>query len=186
MPIQIRKPIVLLLGSLLVKDLSTCISTCKAGLPFLPSMLVSKKTCKSGFIVTIMIEVADCKCNRFALSSPKGDRLQASADDNNLSDHSAHLKAGNADERDETVKHMKFCDRQLDALDRKARSLSIKTNWTYWHLAKAYEAFCVISTLPTTSLVHPQRESTPPTIDLDNIMRPYHAFRYVETNAALR
>jgi len=29
--------------ALLVKDLSTCISTCKAGVPFLPSMLVSEK-----------------------------------------------------------------------------------------------------------------------------------------------
>ena len=45
LPIHIRKPIGLLLGSLLVKDLSTCISTWKAAVPFLPSMLVSKQTC---------------------------------------------------------------------------------------------------------------------------------------------
>jgi hypothetical protein len=43
LPIHIREPIGLLLGSLLVKDLSTCIFTCRAGAPFLPSMLVSKK-----------------------------------------------------------------------------------------------------------------------------------------------
>jgi hypothetical protein len=43
------------------------------------------------------------------------------------------------------IRHIELCDRQLDALDRGARSLSIKTNWTYWHLGKAYEAFCIVS-----------------------------------------
>jgi hypothetical protein len=35
----------------------------------------------------------------------------------------------------------------MDVLDRKARGLSIKTNWTYWHLDRACEAFCVVSTI---------------------------------------
>ena len=124
-----------------------------------------------------MTNVADGKRTRSALPLPKGDRSQALADDNDLSDHPSHLKADNTDERDETIKHIEFCDRQLDALDRKARSLSIKTNWTYWHLAKAYEAFCVVSTVPTMSSVHPQRESPLPTIDLDVTMRPHNTFR---------
>ena len=159
LPIHIRKPIGLLLGSLLVKDLSTCTSTWKAGLPFLPSILVSWKTCKSGFVVTVLTKLADGKPNRLVLPLPKGDRWQARADDNNLSDRPSHLKADNTDERDETIKHIEFCDRQLDALDRKARSLSINTNWTYWHLAKAYEAFCVVSTVLTMNLASPQRNS---------------------------
>ena len=155
LPIHIRKPIGLLLGSLLVKDLSTCISTCRAGAPFLPSMLVSRKMCNGEHTETVMTNVADGKRNRFDLPLPKGDRLQAPANGNDPSDHPSHLKANNTDNRDETIKHIEFCDRQLDALDRKARSLSIKTNWTYWHLAKAYEAFCVVSPVPTMSLVSP-------------------------------
>lgn len=56
----------------------------------------------------------------------------------------------NAPDRDEVIRHIELCDRQLDALDRNARSLSVKTNWTYWHLGKAYEAFCIVS--PSHSL----------------------------------
>jgi len=145
LPIHVRRPIGLLLSSLLAKDLSTCISTHKAGVPFLPSMPVSPKTGKSGSMVTVITNVADGKRNRFALVLPKGDRLQAPADGNNLSDLQSYPTAINTDDRDETIKHIEFCDRQLDALDRKARSLSVKTNWTYWHLGKAYEAFCTVS-----------------------------------------
>jgi len=77
--------------------------------------------------------------------SLKGDRSQAPTDGNNLGDHCSRPKAIDMDDRDETIKHIELCDRQLDALDRQARSLSVKTDWTYWHLAEAYEAFCVVS-----------------------------------------
>jgi hypothetical protein len=86
---------------------------------------------------------------------PKGDRSQALPNGNDVSDYPSHLKANKTDDRDETIKHIEFCDRQLDALDRKARTLSVKTNWTYRHLGKAYEAFCVVITLPAMSLVSP-------------------------------
>ena len=129
--------------------------------------------------MTVMIRLANGKRNRFALPLPKGDRSQAAANGDHLSDYPSHLKANNTDDRDETIKHIEFCDRQLDALDRKARSLSVKTNWTYWHLAKAYEAFCVVSTVPKIELgvslsatAHPQ-----PTIDPDVVMRSHKAFR---------
>jgi hypothetical protein len=145
LPIQIRRPIVLLLGSLLVKDLSTCISTCKAGVPFLPSFSVSEKTCKSGLTLTCMNNIADDKHNRFPCTSPKGDYSHAHIDDKNASVRPSRLGTVTTDDRDETTRHIEFCDRQLDALDRQARSLSVKTNWTYWHLGKAYEAFCMVS-----------------------------------------
>jgi hypothetical protein len=85
--------------------------------------------------VTVLTNVADGKRNRLGLPLPKGDRLQAAAVGNNLSDYPSPLQATNTDERDETIEHIESCDRQLDALDRQVRSLSIKTNWTYWHLA---------------------------------------------------
>jgi hypothetical protein len=65
----------------------------------------------------------------------------------------SHVKVAGEEDRDETIKHIEFCDRRLNALDRKARSLSIKTNWTYWHLGKVFEAFCLVSTAQKISLV---------------------------------
>jgi hypothetical protein len=145
LPIQRRKPLGSLLSSLLGKDLSTGISIHKAGVPSLPSISVSEKTCKSGFSVTVMNNIADNKRDCFASTSPKGNRSHAQIDGNNLSVHPSRLGADDTDDRDETIRHIEFCDRQLDALDRQVRSLSVQTNWTYWHLGKAYEAFCVVS-----------------------------------------
>ena len=145
LPVHNRRPIGLLLGSLLGKDLSTCISTHKAGVPFLPSFSVSEKTCKSGLTLTCMNDIADDKHNHFPCTLSKGDHSHAQIDDNNASVRPSCLGAVTTDNRDETIRHIEFCDRQLDALDRQARSLSVKTNWTYWHLGKAYEAFCMVS-----------------------------------------
>jgi hypothetical protein len=64
LPLHIRKPIKLLLGSLSIKDLSTCILTHKASVTFLPSMLVSRKTCESGSTVTAITNDADDKHDR--------------------------------------------------------------------------------------------------------------------------
>jgi hypothetical protein len=143
LPVHNRRPIGLLLGSLLGKDLSTCISTHKAGVPFLPSFSVSEKTCKSGLTLTCMNNIADDKHNHFPCTSLKGDHSHAQTDDKIAS--VSCLGAVTTDDRDETIRHIEFCDRQLDALDRQARSLSVKTNWTFWHLGKAYEAFCMVS-----------------------------------------
>jgi len=145
LPVHNRRPIGLLLGSLLGKDLSNCISTHKASVPFLPSFSVSEKTCKSGLTLTCMNNIADDKHNRFPCTSLKGDHSHAQIDDNNASVRPSCLGAVTTDNRDATIRHIEFCDRQLDALDRQARSLSVKTNWTYWHLGKAYEAFCMVS-----------------------------------------
>jgi len=65
LPTRIRKPIGLLLSSLLVKDLSACASTCKGGVPFLLSTMVSIMTCKSGYATTVLTSVADRKRDRY-------------------------------------------------------------------------------------------------------------------------
>jgi hypothetical protein len=145
LPVGNRRPIGLFLGSLLGKDISTCISIHKADVPFLPSFSVSEKTFKSGFTLTYMNDIADDKHNRFPCTSLKGDHSHAQINDNNASVRPSRLGAVTTDDRDETIRHIEFCDRQLDALDRQARSLSVKTNWTYWHLGKAYKAFCMVS-----------------------------------------
>lgn len=108
-------------------------------------MLVSDRRVRAGSPVTVVKTIADNKRNCFASPSPKGDHSYAQKDDNNASIHPSRLGADDTHDRDETIRHIEFCDRQLDALDRQVRSLSVKTNWTYWHLGKAYEAFCVVS-----------------------------------------
>lgn len=42
------------------------------------------------------------------------------------------------------------CIQTLETLDRAAVGLSVKTNWAYWRLGKAYEAFCLVSHLEST------------------------------------
>jgi hypothetical protein len=79
LPAYHGRPIGLLLGLPSVKDLSTCISTRKAGVPVLSSISVSKKMSKSAFIMTVITKIADSERNRFATRSPKGDRSQAPA-----------------------------------------------------------------------------------------------------------
>jgi hypothetical protein len=71
LPVHNRRPIGLLLGSLLGKDLSIIISTHKAGVPFLPSFSVSEKTCKRGLTLTCMNNIADDKDNHFPYTSPR-------------------------------------------------------------------------------------------------------------------
>jgi hypothetical protein len=46
---------------------------------------------------------------------------------------------------DAAIRCVNRCFRQLDMLDAGMASLSIKTNWAYWQLGKAYEAFCEVS-----------------------------------------
>lgn len=54
------------------------------------------------------------------------------------------------------VDRIERCHRELDCLEGKARSLSVKTNWAYWRLGKAYQAFClVINRLVTPILATP-------------------------------
>jgi hypothetical protein len=48
---------------------------------------------------------------------------------------------------DAAIRYVNRCFRQLDILDAGIASLSIKTNWAYWQLGKAYEAFCEVSRL---------------------------------------
>ncbi|KAJ9091664.1 hypothetical protein QFC21_007139 [Naganishia friedmannii] len=43
---------------------------------------------------------------------------------------------------DAAIRCVNRCFRQLDMLDAGMASLSVKTNWAYWQLGKAYEAFC--------------------------------------------
>ena len=64
------------------------------------------------------------------------------------------------------IRHIDLCDRQLDAFDRTARSLSFKTNWTYWHLGKAYEAFCIVSTPQRLELAYSRCVDTLPNLTL--------------------
>jgi hypothetical protein len=111
LPVHSRRPIGLLLGSLLGKDLSTCISTQKAGVPFLPSFSMSEKTCKSGLTFTCMSNIADGKHNRFPCTSLKGDHLHAQIDNNNARVRPSRLGAVTTDDRDETIRHIELCDR---------------------------------------------------------------------------
>ncbi|KAJ9091913.1 hypothetical protein QFC21_007026 [Naganishia friedmannii] len=47
---------------------------------------------------------------------------------------------------DAAIKCVNRCVRQLDMLDVGMASLTIKTNWAYWQLGQAYEAFCKVNT----------------------------------------
>jgi hypothetical protein len=53
---------------------------------------------------------------------------------------------------DSAIRCVTRCFRQLDVLDTGMASLSVKTNWAYWQLGKAYEAFCEVSRLFARSL----------------------------------
>ena len=75
------------------------------------------------------------------------------------------------------IRHIELCDRQLAALDRGARSLSIKTNWTYSHLGKAYEAFCIVSASRRLEFASPGAASTRPTPMLIIVVPPVWAHR---------
>ena len=53
---------------------------------------------------------------------------------------------------DSAIRYVTRCFRQLDVLDTGMASLSVKTNWAYCRLGKAYEAFCEVSRLLARSL----------------------------------
>lgn len=53
---------------------------------------------------------------------------------------------------DSAIRCVTRCFRQLDVLDTGMASLSVKTNWAYCRLGKAYEAFCEVSRLLARSL----------------------------------
>ena len=113
------------------------------GLPLSLSTLVGRFYASSIEFASTNVHAADHRSDSLCIGrpiSPPSGMLAPSMDP------LRRIGQAQGTDRDEVIRHIELCDLQLDALDRTARSLSVKTNWTYWHLGKAYEAFCIVST----------------------------------------
>jgi hypothetical protein len=140
-PQQLSKAMVSLLASLSARDLSTGLFNQRASLPPGSVTAVSHSYASWDRFASTMAHAADHRW----LASYRQEGQSLIRDVAAINGPPRQIGQANAPDRDEVIRHIELCDRQLDALDRNARSLSVKTNWTYWHLGKAYEAFCIVS-----------------------------------------